>query len=67
MVENLKVKRNKPQEIMLKKIQIPNLTDKNFRQRMDLIYVSPSTSYIQIFSDERFYQVLSNGTYRLVG
>lgn len=33
----------------------------------DWPYVSPSTSYIQIFSDEKFYQVLSNGTYRLVG
>ena len=48
MIENLKVNRNKPQEIMLKKIQIPNLIGKNFKQSMDLIYVSPSTSEFRI-------------------
>lgn len=33
----------------------------------DWPYVSHSTPYIQIFSDETYYQVLSNGTYTIVG
>jgi hypothetical protein len=33
----------------------------------DWPYVSPSTPYTRIISDETYYQVLSNGTYRLVG